>query len=129
MSHNYLNENHSFRTGDDVIFSERCYPNREFTGRIHSIVSLPINRGCPNGAYTDYFYISLSRNDCDTILTRGYEVIYSGNPITLGDVIKDNSGKIITINRQYHINQSIIDIQYVNAVLIWRQGYSIRGKP
>jgi hypothetical protein len=126
MSLNYLRERHTFRAGEFVNVTEREGSRKHYNGKIHSILSLPINAGLPS-EYTDHFYISFPKEDYNSILILGSQVIYNGKPTMLGNVIKDSSGRITKLYRQerYAIGEDEINIDGINAALIWRVGYEI----
>jgi len=131
MSLKYLHEPHTFRNGDEVTVMERAGKYRKFQGRVYSIVNQSMNDKIRQQKHimVDYFYIAFDRDTYDALLSRGLYIIYQGLPVVLGTVYRNDAGKITQVFTQLHY--TTINIQYeikiedINAILIWRQGYSI----
>lgn len=123
-----LAEPHSFNLGDNVVITHR-YDNKDcYEGTIYNILNLPINKFIKplDITLTDYFFIRLSMKSYHQIIQRGWEIIYNYKRETVGDVIRNNNGHIdkLFINSGLGV-ESEIDIHNINAILIWRLGYTI----
>jgi hypothetical protein len=136
MSLKHLHESHTFRNGDEVIVKERAGKYRNFRGKIYSIVNQSMNEHISEHKHimVDYFYITFDLDTYDTLLSRGLYILYQGQPVVLGNVYRDNAGKITQVFTQPHYYTTIrieheIKIEDINAILIWRVGYSIEHCP
>ena len=75
--------------------------------------------------------VSLDKKIYDLLLLRGWRVIYDGKEITLGDVERDMYGRIIKIYKQntnpytQDEKEVEINIENIDAILIWRLEFSI----
>ena len=122
-----LAEPHTFNVGDNVLITNR-YDNKYcYEGTIYSIAGLPINKFIKplDITYTDYFFIKFPMKSYHQIIERGWEIIYNYKRETVGDVIRNN-GHIdkMFISSGLGI-ETEIDIHNINAILIWRVGYTI----
>jgi hypothetical protein len=136
MSLKHLHEPHTFCSGDEVIVKERAGKYRIFQGKIYSIVNQSMNDKIPQQKHimVDYFYITFDRDTYDTLLSRGLYILYRGRPVVLGNIYRDDAGKIIQVFAQPHQDTTInieyeINIEDITAILIWRMGYSIEHCP
>jgi hypothetical protein len=129
-----LYEKHDFKKGDHVIVCERYKPDISYKGKVYSIVNLPMNKYIKQykNIFVDYFYISFPEEIYDKLLKQGLEVIYQHNPIIIGNIETDEDGKIQKIHAQnsgpllYETYE--IDLQNINAILVWRHAYEIKNE-
>lgn len=129
MNLELLQERHNFKSGDDVVVFERNNPGFCYSGKIYRIIALPANKYIHpyKNILVDYFYISFSNEIYNLLLKRGSEVIYNHNPVTIGEIITDKSGKIQKLYRQERFSGEYeIKFGNINAVLIWRIAYDIK---
>ena len=124
-----LSEPHSMKNGDDVIFTDRI-KNLSYCGRIYRIVNLPEFQG---GKWNvDYFYITVDENFLHELLLRGSEVIVNSQRQAIGNVEKDNHGKIkklfIQFTGPFASKEKEILLQDINAILVWRIAYNIQPR-
>jgi hypothetical protein len=125
----FLTDPHNLRKGDSVKITNRYDDYESYTGRIYSIVSLPINKHIKplDSIYTDYIYVKLSNRDYDKIIQRGWDVICNHRPEIISSVEKER-GKITKIStRVGMMGESQADINNINAILIWRVGWKIES--
>jgi len=75
----------------------------------------------------DHFYISFDRHTYNQILKRGWEIIYQNKEEILGDIERNNLDEIVQLSIQYEYitYESPIDIEKIDAILIWRVGFMI----
>jgi len=124
-----LSEPHSMKNGDDIIFTDRI-TNLSYCGVIYRIVNLFENQF--NHIYVDYFYIKVDQNLLHELLLRGSEVIVNSQRQTIGNVEKDNHGKIkklfIQFTCPFASKEKEILLQDINAILVWRIAYNIQTR-
>lgn len=123
----FLTDPHNLRVGDSVKITNRYDEYESYTGRIYSIVSLPINKHIKplDSIYADYIYVKLSNHDYDKIIQRGWDVMYNHRQEIISSVEKER-GKITKIStRVGMMGESQADINNINAILIWRVGWKI----
>ena len=123
-----LLQRHQFRNGNLVSVYSRNTPEKVYHGTIYNIIKKPENNYDKWSPIVDYFYISFDKSVYDSILQRAWKVIYNGNEITLGDIERNRSGKITKVFRQYDFTCSFeneIEIDKIDAILIWRVGFVI----
>jgi len=132
MNLNRLRERHSFREGNRVIVRNRTNPSSFYEGTIYSIVLLPANKHISpyDKIMVDYFYIRFDETVYAKLLNRGNEIIYEHKPVTVDSVTVDSTTqKIISMTSQtlYSYETPPINPNNINAMLIWRDGYSIEA--
>lgn len=117
---------HPFRPGKKVTVYDRISPEIKYHGRIFSIINKPINKYGVSPC-VDHFYISFDRTTYNKILKRGWEIIYQNRKEILGDIERNNLGEIVQLSVQYDFitDESPIDIEKIDAILIWRVGFMI----
>jgi hypothetical protein len=125
----YLRENHKIRVGDDVIVREREFPHSQYSGSVYRIVNKPINEHIQDHRQimVDYFYIQFNKEIYHLLLKRGLDVIYQHQPVILGNVTRNNSGKITQLFTQKMFSpETEIHLDEINAMLCWRTAYDIQ---
>lgn len=126
----FLTEKHNFKNGDDVAVFERYNPALAHSGTIYKIVSMPLNNRINKfeNIYVDYFYITFEKNLYSTFLKRGSQIIYNHVLAIVENIILDKNGYIEKICKQdaFNTSECEIDVNKINAVLIWRQAYVIK---
>jgi hypothetical protein len=125
----YLRENHKIRVGDDVIVREREFPHTQYSGSVYRIVNKPLNEHIQDHCHimVDYFYIQFTKEIYHLLLNRGLDVIYQHQPVVLGDVNRNNSGKITQLFTQKMFSpETEIHLDEINAMLCWRIAYDIQ---
>lgn len=125
----YLRENHKIRVGDDVIVREREFPHSQYSGSVYRIVNKPINENIRDQSHVmvDYFYIQFTKDIYHLLLKRGLDVIYQHQPVILGNVNRNNSGKITQLFTQKMFSpENEIHLDQINAILCWRIAYDIQ---
>jgi hypothetical protein len=132
MNLKLLQEPHNFKVGDAVIVNDR-FNNNTFEGTIYKIISLPSNKHIKplDSIFIDYFYISFNDKAYDKILCRGLEIIYNHNPAILGNVRRNKNREIEEVFTQSsgpYSKETEISIRNVNAILIWREAFTILAK-
>jgi hypothetical protein len=117
---------HHFRQGKKVTVYDRTSPEIKYHGRIYSIINKPINKYDVSPC-VDHFYISFDRHTYNQILKRGWEIIYQNKEEILGDIERNNLDEIVQLSIQYEYitYESPIDIEKIDAILIWRVGFMI----
>ena len=126
-----LTEKHDHSIGNKVCVYRRKNPEVKYYGIIYTIFHKLENDYIKNSPYVDYFYISFEKKIYDLLLLRGWRVIYDGKEITLGDVERDMYGRIIKIYKQntnpytQDEKEVEINIENIDAILIWRLEFSI----
>ena len=124
-----LQEKHNFSIFDEVEVSLRDSPNK-YKGIIHLILKEEYFYN--NYEKFDHFYIRFPVEIVDTIIKKGWNIIYEGRKIIVGDVIRsEETGKIEKVyaqqpfpsNYQYEIKMDKID-----SILISRIGWKIWKK-
>ena len=122
-------QHHQFRNGNLVSVSSRDTPDKVYHGIIYNIVNKQENAYDKWSPYVDYFYISFEKTVYDSLLQRGWKVIYNRKEITLGNVERNAAGEITNIFKQYDFSSSTeepeIQLENINAILIWRVKFSI----
>lgn len=121
-------EPHSFHPGDYVYVCKRNDPEKKYNGKIYSIVNKLENKYTKNSPYVDHFYIAFDRCVYDSLLQRGWSIIYNRKEEILGDIERNRQGEIININIQSEFDfvpETEIDIEKINAILIWRVAHMI----
>jgi len=126
-----LTEPHNLNEGDSVVVTERVYPNNFHRGTIYKIINEPISRYKQNSPYVDYFYIKFDIDTLDSLCMRGLPIIYKHRPAILGYVIRSKTTKKIEqIYTQdgspVSSREEQINLNDINAVLVWRVAYSIK---
>lgn len=125
----YLLEKHNIRVGDDVIVREREFPHTQYNGSVYRIVNKPLNEHIRGHRHimVDYFYIQFNNEIYHLLLKRGLDVIYQHQPVILGNVNRNKSGKIIELFTQKMFSpETEIHIDGINAILCWRIAYDIQ---
>lgn len=75
----------------------------------------------------DHFYIQFNKEIYHLLLKRGLDVIYQHQPVVLGDVKRDKSGKIVQLFTQKMFSpETEIHLDDINAILCWRVAYDIQ---
>jgi len=126
-----LQEEHDFHRGDDVLVYERKHHGVYYSGKIYDIVSLPLPLSEYIDEYknilVDYFYVTFEKPIYSIFLKRGFDVIYKSKRAILGDVILDKNSQIEKIYQQYRFQsrEDEINLDDINAMLVWRVGYGI----
>lgn len=123
---NFLHEKHNLRTGDEVIVYRREYPDEIFEGKIYKIEFKKINDN-----YVNHFYIEFPLEIYHELLKRGSNIYYDNSLQTVGTIIRNKTtDKIEKIHTQHMFQEyePEIDLQRVNAMLIWRIAYNIIKK-
>lgn len=129
MNLQLLQEDHNFRSGDNVIVIEREYPYNSYEGVIDTIIYLPANKVYYKDVYVPYFYIRFSDIIYSKILKRGWEILYQGKQKVVGNIIlspENNMIKKIYEQRESSSVEYEIKLEYINSILIWRIGYEIK---
>ena len=129
MNLQLLQEEHNFRSGDSVIVTEREYPHTSYEGIIYTIMHLPANKVFYKDVYIPYFYIKFSDIIYAKILKRGWEILYQGKLKVVGNIIlspENNMIEKIYEQREFSSAEYEIKLEYINGILIWREGYEIK---
>jgi hypothetical protein len=129
MNLQLLQEDHNFRTGNNVIVVEREYPYNSYEGVIDTIIHLPADKGFYKDVYDPYFYIKFSDIIYSKILKRGWEILYQGKQKVVGTIIlspENNMIEKIYEQRESSSTEYEINKDYINSILIWRIGYEIK---
>jgi hypothetical protein len=124
-----LQEEHDFRSGDNVIVTEREYPRTSYEGIIYTIIHLPADKVCYKNVYVPYFYIKFSNDIYAKILKRGWEILYQGKLKVVGNIILSPANNLIEKiyeQRDFSSAEYEIKLEYINGILIWREGYEIK---
>jgi hypothetical protein len=124
----YLQEQHNIQVGDDVIVRDR-QSNQQFHGSAYRIVNQPVNQHIQDQKQilVDYFYVQFTNDIYHLLLKRGLDVIYQHQPVVLGNVTRNNSGKIIQLFTQKRFcGETEIHLDGINAMLCWRIAYDIQ---
>jgi len=122
-----LSEPHNFKTGDSISMYERKYPKYKYNGKIYIIIK-KIENNMNMFMPIDYFYITLEKEIYNKILLRGWKIIYRGQEKVIGNIEKNINGIITKIHTQHMFdayNETEIDIENIDAILIWRVAYNI----
>ena len=125
----YLREKHNIRVGDDVIVREREFPHTQYCGSVYRIVNKPLNQHIRDyrNIMVDYFYIKFTNDIYHLLLKKGLNVIYKHEDAFLGDVTRNNSGKITQLFMQrMFCDETEIHLDGINAILCWRAAYHIQ---
>jgi hypothetical protein len=125
----YLRENHNICVGDDVIVRERGFPYTQYSGSVYRIVNKPLNEHIRDqrNIMVDYFYIQFSKEIYHLLLKRGLDIIYQHQHVVLGNVIRDNFGKITQLFTQKMFSpETEIHLDQINSMLCWRIAYDIQ---
>jgi len=121
----YLTANHNFKTFDDVSVTN-LEKNILYNGKIHSIIKKPLIEY--NYYLVDHFYISFSQDIYEDVLLQGWAIIYNNKECVISSIKRDNNGKITKINTIIGDSEIEIDINNINAILIWRIAFDINHK-
>jgi hypothetical protein len=124
---------HTFKEGNVVLVTDKINKNDSFNGVIYRIINAPANKHLApyNSIYVDHFYIKFSNEDYNKLLSRGLDIIHNHKPEILGKVVKSHGSCNITevytqtFSPGYY-NETKIDINDINAILVWRTGFDIR---
>jgi len=130
MNLRLLQEEHDFRSGDSVIVIERQYPHNSYEGIIYTIIHLPANKTFYKDIYVPYFYVKFSDDIYAKILKRGWEILYQGKQKVVGNIIlspENNMIEKIYEQRDFSSAEYEIKLEYINGILIWREGYEIKN--
>jgi hypothetical protein len=130
MNLRLLQEDHNFRSGNNVIVVEREYPHNSYEGVIDTIVHLPADKVYYKDVYVPYFYIKFSDIIYSKILKRGWEILYQGKQKVVGNIIlspENNMIEKIYEQREFSSAEYEINKEYINSILIWRIGYEIKN--
>jgi hypothetical protein len=129
MNLTLLQEGHNFKDGNNVAVYERYSPDEKMYGTIYKIINLPANKDIKEYAnvYIDYFYVKFSKEVYNKILTRGSKIIYNHKPEVVGNIVRDNTNAIQKIYIQYPFvnNETKIELENINSMLVWREAYVI----
>lgn len=129
MNLQLLQEDHNFRSGDNVIVVEREYPYNSYEGVIDTIIHLPADKVYYKDIYVPYFYIRFSNDIYAKILKRGWEILYQRKQKVVGNIIlspENNMIEKIYEQREFSSAEYEIKLEYINSILIWRIGYEIK---
>ena len=126
-----LSAPHKLREGNAVIVTDKNN-NNSFKGVIYRIVNAPVNKHLApyDSIYVDHFYIKFANENYNKLLCRGLDIIYNHSPAILGNVVRNNNSQIITElytqnSSPGYYNETKIDINFINAILIWRVAFDI----
>uniref|UniRef100_A0A6C0B3S4 Uncharacterized protein n=1 Tax=viral metagenome TaxID=1070528 RepID=A0A6C0B3S4_9ZZZZ len=114
----FLTEPHSMRIGQKVLVSVRGSQNECYQGTIYNIINRPMNRGNPNTNFVDHFYITFAQNIYFKLLLRGSEIIYNRDPSIVGSMTN------LTL-QSFPYNETTLNPDNINAMLVWRHAYNI----
>jgi len=124
-----LSEPHSMKAGENVIFTDR-FTNLSYCGRIYRIVNLPEVQGSTWNV--DYFYITVEQNLLHELLLRGSDVIINSERKIIGNIEKNDKGKITKIFIQFRgpfaPEEKEISLRDIKAILVWRVAYNIQPR-
>ena len=126
-----LREPHHFRRNDNVKVHERIHPDPVYDGRIYDIYQKPLQKGLQYSPIFDYFYITFDKNVYDSLLKKGWSIIYEGKECTLGSVERNENNEITKIHVLYELQlfgEKEIEVDKIDAILIWRVAYKIKYK-
>ena len=125
----FLIESHNLKQGDNVIIEYRYnkdvkYNCKSFNGTIYMIYK---DYAHANDYFVDYFYIKFDIDILNKILLRGLSVVYNNEKIIIGNIERDENNKITKLFQQkmFLSDEYLIDINKIDAVLIWRIAYII----
>lgn len=124
-----LSQNHNIRVGDHVIVKERAFPHTQYGGSVYRIVNKSMNEHIRDykDIMVDHFYIQFNKEIYHLLLKRGLDVIYQHQPVVLGDVKRDKSGKIVQLfTQKMFLPETEIHLDDINAILCWRVAYDIQ---
>jgi len=123
-----LREPHDFRNGHLVSVYLKKTPHIIYDGTIYGIYNKPLQQGIKNSPMIDYFYIAFDKSVYNDILQRGLPIIYNGREHTISEIDRNEKGEITNIYI-YHdacgIDKTPIQMENIDAVLIWRVAYTI----
>jgi hypothetical protein len=126
-----LQEPHKFKVGDNVIVKERNFTdNEQYSGKIVQILELSPNEHFKEYKYitVPYFYVKFPKEIYSIILKRGWNILYKNKIEIVGDINKNSSNFINKIYIQRAFSpESEIDLEYINGILIWREGWIIES--
>lgn len=125
---NYLHERHNIQVGDDVIVRDR-QSNQQFHGSVYRIVNQPMNEHIQDQKHilVDYFYIQFTNDIYYLLFKRGLDVIYQHQCVILGNIKRDNVGRITKLFTQKPFcGETEIHLDGINAMLCWRVAYDIQ---
>lgn len=130
MNLRLLQEPHNFKIGDDVIVRYReSIDGEQYSGKIFHILELSPNKNLPQYKYitVPHFYVSFPKEIYSIILKRGWNILYNNQITIVGNIDKNSSNSIGKIYIQHSIisAESEIDINKINGILIWREGWVI----
>ena len=130
MNFQLLQESHNFRIGDEVIIRHRdSVDGEQYSGKIFHILELSPNKHLPQYQYitVPHFYISFPKEIYSIILKRGWNIIYNNKITIVGNITKNSSNFIDKIYIQHDTVsfETEIDLDKINGILIWREGWVI----
>ena len=124
----FLIEPHNLKIGNEVVVYNRNKKDYKYNGIIYIIYKdYAYANGCKNDYIVDHFYIKFDIDILNKILLRGLPVVYNNERIIIGNIERDKNNKIIKLFQQKMLSpiEYVIDINKINAVLIWRIAYII----
>jgi hypothetical protein len=125
----FLLETHNIHVGDDVTIRERNFPHTQYSGSVYRIINKPMNEHIRHqrDIMVDYFYIQFNKEIYNLLLKRGLDAIHQHQPVVLGNIVRDNSGKITQLFTQKMFSpETEIHLDDINAMLCWRVAYDIQ---
>lgn len=124
-------EPYNLSVGDRVRIYLRSSPSIVYDkGIIFAIHAKPEYIGeSSNMNLIDNIYIQFDDNNVyDKILKRGWNILYNGEEMTLGNILYNDNGQIMKISVQHHSayrNEMEIDIQKIGGILISKHTFLI----
>jgi len=126
-----LREPHNFRVNDNVKVHKRIHPNHVYDGRIYDIHQKPFQQGVQYSPIFDYFYITFDKKVYHSLLIKGWSIIYEKKECILGTVERNKNNeitKIYVLHELQLLGEKEINIDEIDAILIWRVSYKITHK-
>lgn len=131
-----LTEKHDLSYGDTVTVYERKDKTFSYTGTVDRIQFKKINERDPTSRHVHHIYVKFSKNVYNHLLKRGSKVYCKGKPHIIGNIIRnykkdadgnvtDNDIRQIFIQYNYNEEETEIDLDDINSMLIWRIAYEI----
>jgi len=144
MDINLLLEKHDFKEGDDVTVYLRNKPSplydrlslrnspRLYNGKIDKILRIEEDKysSYKNNVF-DHFYIQFPVEIYHELLQRGHNIIYNKQRQIIGNIIrndKENNIEKIFIQYPFVRDETEIELNNINSMLIWRAGFNIIPK-